>query len=341
MVAPFTQLSPVALPGKRYSFVAKAAASVPVVPIGGTVVRIATDADVVVRTGMFPQYDIDHRIQNAISRRVVASPTGDYLLTLEDYDQEEGDPWQPPGGEFTWNTACWAAGLDFTGIGSWQWHEGQGDAGHWHLLTLLSPRHGAVAEHAGLAVGQLVRFVRADGTIYTAEVESTEDVGTDHEIVYFTTDVPIATISFYSVFSAEDLISVVRLPIIFFDAERKAKIAELRSIFADITLIISYTESGDYPDRADYYELQIDGDSSAPHFMLMGGNLVFLGPTASPLSHSTTSTEDQIEAINTAMASLSLAAGGDDTYQLTEGSLGTGSQIIQRISSPSDVVVRC
>lgn len=257
------------------------------------------------------------RMQAEIDDRVEADPTGDYLLTLTDYDQPRDTSWAPPAGGFTLNTVCWAAGLDFTGIGSWQFDEGLPTDSYWHLAALVSPRHCVTAAHTGMKVGQLVRFVKADGTVYTAEVESVEDAGDDHRIGYLTADVPDG-VSYYKILAPDYLAGMKGKPAIFFDQERKAKIGQMGTPGASTTAVVSYTAVGSYPDRVAYWEINVTGDSSAPHFLLIAGELVFLGPTWTGTSHSTTSTAAQIAAVNTAMSNLDT---GETGYQLQTRSL--------------------
>ena len=252
------------------------------------------------------------RAQAEIDDRTSSSPTGNYLLTLEDYDQEQNDPWQPPGGGFTWNTACWAAGLDYTGIGSY-------DRSYWHLVALVSPRHVIGHAHSGtMQTGDTIYFIKSDGSVYEAEVEDVSGtVGNDHQIGYLTADVD-AGVNYYSVLSADSLPLSAGLPSIFFDLERKAKIGRMGTPGASTTAVVSYTAAGSYPDRAAYWEINELGDSGSPHFLLIAGELVFLGPTWLGTSHSTTSTAAQIAAVNTAMSNLDT---GETGYQLQTRSL--------------------
>jgi hypothetical protein len=300
---------------------------------------------------LLTQLPLDDRIHAEITRRISSSPSGDYLSMLSNYSPiryiAPGDPphtgeWNAPVGGFVWNTACWANGLDFTGIGSFRAdHAG----GRWYVGTLLSPRHFITAKHVAYGLRgssrdvfeDKVHFILADGTEHEAVIQDDSGrVGADLCIFYFTTDVP-STVSYYRILPADydnyltynpddtvgfelmdDPDGLYGKPVVYLTGndERKVCIGRVRRAIDQTLVVPPANESY----GADYYETLQTGDSGAPTFLLVKGQLLFLGVHRSAIGYTDEFACSAVQqaAINAAMADLDVDGTG---YQLTEGEL--------------------
>jgi len=270
-------------------------------------------------------------IQEEITQRISGDPTGDYLNTLTNYNPVAYDPFPEPEGGFVWNTNCWAADLNWTGVGAWA--EGQ----YWFAATLISRRHILTAHHCGIDPTDIVYFIASDSSVYAAEVAAKQQVGTtDFDVAYLTEDVP-AGITYYSVVpeNYNDYLSydptdlgddppdnpdgLYGKPLIVCDKERKATIGRVFLINQGIS---TNADDYKYTDREAYWEGVEPGDSSAPNFLLASGELLLAGTNASGNVYQVTATfidfPGRIAAVNAVMASLDTGSTG---YQLTIGDL--------------------
>ena len=355
----------------RYSFVAKSAADVP----PSTVIRRVSRTDgIIVRPSGPVSYDsIDDRIQAAIDRRTVASPAGSYLEIFDEWPMTDGGAWTVPSGGFSWNTACWAAGLDFSGIGSYL-----GASNRWYTCELISPRHGIISDHTIADIdGDTVYFIDNNGEVHEAIVDSSQNVVFDTTLVYFTAVIPSrykpyrvmpTTYGENLTYDASDLQDMIDAgvsilspdglygkPVVFLDRERKAMISRIYQIgegVPNLQRLFAAQHSPTRPERRAYWpddeDLQGDtGSSGGPQWLLVDGELVLMATTWVPGSVGVWN--DYFAAafltaaiqtlINTAMDTLQ---GSNSSYQLETKRLDTplASTPVQRIPRSSGVVTR-
>ncbi|KKK66861.1 hypothetical protein LCGC14_2959850, partial [marine sediment metagenome] len=281
-----------------------------------------------------------------------------YLHIWSNYDIRIGDPWVVPGGGFTLNSACWASGLNFHGVGA----AVKGSA--YYGVALISPVHFISAAHTHINTGTTVYFILPDGSVHTATV-ATDSLQVDTEDIdvgLLSAAVP-AGIPFYSVLP-EDYDDHLTLdptdltdtnsdgadyptyptvaqadglsgkPAIMMEQERRACVGRIvRS--AELSSVLVYgTGDPKYPDRDDYWIELVGGDSGWPTFLLLDGELVLLGAHVSAIVDRHLAFNADV--VNAHMTTLH----GSAEYQLTQAGLGTATQIIRRISSSSESVVR-
>ena len=177
---------------------------------------------------------------------------------------------------------CWANGLDLTGISPWN----SGNSNLW-AGTLITPCHIVMANHAYVVTGATIRFITDDGTVVTRTVMNSAQVGaTDIRIGVLDSNVP-DTITPVKVLPVDfkDWISLVGLPVLYFDQEEKALVGEIASISEEICVIRDPLVAT----RHAFYETVISGDSGNPVFLVNGCELVllfcFTSPTSGPVLH--------------------------------------------------------
>ena len=290
---------------------------------------------------------LDDKVQQAIVDRTVETPSGSFNPIWSNYvhakDGANPAVWSVPSGGFALNAACWAAGLNFHGVGTWIPAEGAG--GTFFIgATLISPRHVITADHLnpklGATPGGALYFIRPDGSAYNATVASGATIaGTDLRVAYLTEDVP-NDVQFHRVlptnydefftFTSADICDLAigtpkpiwGKPVIALDQLRQAFIY---GIFGSEFNLLWANFDCNYPDRGDYSKTGgiIDGDSGWPTFMLIDGELVVMGTHLTSTSISIyrggvdnrfVSNAAVFDAINTLMNTLQ---GSNSDYQLT------------------------
>ena len=318
----------------------------PVTPI----VRVPTTDDVIWRPVAEPVTGtLDTRIQNYIEDRIVENPAGDYMPYYTDYEHDPGDLW--PGGTFTKNSACWAAGLDMSGVGT----RVQGQ--YWFKCTLLSRDHALTANHtvSGGEVGRTYYFIKDDGTVEEAVVADYQRfITSDITILYFTasvsTDLKVYSVlpenyTDYLVYDPTDL-EVEPLfddplngkPLLFLDDDNRVSISTISNMSPEAGATLTHTNVvHKYPNRGDYYEFPVTGDSSNPLFLLLNGDLVVVGSHfGATYFHFITRFIDELNEI---MTDLDTRSNG---YQLTIKSLltPTVATTVRRVRPSSSDVIR-
>ena len=306
---------------------------------------------------------LDDKIQKAITDRTAENPSGSYLPIWSNYDHERDagvNPavWSVPDGGFVLNADCWAAGLNFFGVGTFI------TSTHFFGATLISPRHVIAANHAGLSAGKVIHFIRADGSVYDATVASSQEVtevtNSDIEIGYLT---EAAEVDFYRVlpktfddfltYDETDMAGIVPpptnptptglsgKPFIVLNRLRKALIGRLKRFTiggGNSTIVDGIYNNGNtkYPNRDEYWVplgLNVQGNSSWPTFLLVDGELVLIGIHTmafgaigwgdGPIQHQEVlGRPSTFDAINVAMNTLQ---GNNSDYQLTPFDLRAAS----------------
>lgn len=186
-------------------------------------------------------------------------------------------------GVFVRNPDCWAYNLDLTCISP-----SHGAPPSYQCAgTLITPRHVLLAAHLAIKVGDSIRFVTKDNQTVTRKVildSFTTDWSTtwpDVLVLLLDKDVPssITPCQFlpanYAKYIAYD---GKGLPVLKTDQEEKAIVSDLSEITTS-----AYTQKDfflEYPTnktRQALYEDIIGGDSGNPAFLVLNGQLVFLG----------------------------------------------------------------
>lgn len=289
---------------------------------------------------------IDNRIQREITKRVVGVPTGDYLGWVTDFYTlvPSGATW--PTAAFAWNPDCWLHGVDFTGVGWWQ----QNDTGRWAPLALISPRHVLFAKHNSPTSTQTIRFIRPDGTTYTATLASLGDAYEDLSVGYLDADVPDDVIPFailpddYDDYLTYDVTNMAGIdpiqgtpdgmygqPVVFFDEAGEVKIGRYAKLYTVNTYQMGSVVACDtkYALREPYFDRQVGGDSGSPFFIVVDGKLVFLGPTYGVTYYNVCHSAAAIAAINSKMDDLT----GESGYQLTIADLSADAITVADVDS--------
>jgi hypothetical protein len=294
--------------------------------------------------GSMERASIDVRIHGQVDNRIVANPAGDFTHVWSNCAIGRGEAWVVPEGGFTLNSNCWAAGINFHGVGSAV--RGQ----YYYGATLVSPRHFVTARHCYVDTGTVIHYIRPDGSVYeaTAAAVALRIAGWDFAVGYLTEPVP-SDVPFYPVlpYDYDDYLTLDPTdltetndaghayptfpteaqssglsgkPVIRVLKEREATIGRILRSSISGAVLSYYPTTPKYPDREDYWmELGINGagDSGWPSFVLIDGELVLLAvhwhmygaerPVVTRLSE-----------INAHMAALH----GSTQYQLTEVGLG-------------------
>jgi len=214
----------------------------------------------------------------------------------------------PQTNTYTRSTSCWAASLDWTGVSPTNSADPFRRGG-----TLVSPRHLIWANHFNIPNGTSMTFVSNENEAFARTINNSVQIGnSDIRLGLLNSDIDPA-ISFYSVLPSvwRDYLASVRftfLPLIATDQEQKALLRELTNVSATGELLAH--RLAQVEPRQNFTETLITGDSGQPMFMLVNGQMVFLGTHYTAFSIS--QIVKYIPEINTAMAAL---GGG---YQLTE-----------------------
>lgn len=186
----------------------------------------------------------------------------------------------------TWNTSCWAADFDFSGISMYN------DQASYLGGVAVTKRHVLFATHRDYTpnVGTTLYFVDSNGAEVTREVADrnvdtfgyqllTASYNADIGIVYLDEDLP-NTVATYKVFDpyADFSALAVDSPVVIMDQEEKALVGVIESIsetyrFPGLSILYG---PGSSP-RDENWENLVDGDSGHPTFLAMGNELVLIG----------------------------------------------------------------
>jgi hypothetical protein len=221
---------------------------------------------------------------------------------------------------YTRSTTCWAKNIDTSPTSVWTDGNGGNPRYNANMMTLISPRHGVVANHWGGQIpganwdnyiGAKFIFVAMDNTCYIRTFTgSTLIAGTDIRVVLLDSDLP-PNISFCKVASsslASLATSSNKIPAMFqsyfpFNLQPglRAAIADYYgAVIADYYTGIALTP--DNATRAAFYVMPYVGDSGRPTCFVYNNKLILL------LTFTTTTSgpnfPDYIEQINSAMTAL-------------------------------------
>lgn len=226
-------------------------------------------------------------------------------------------------GIYVRNSGCWASDLDLTCISPWNSTDQQ-----WRAGTLISPRHIIFATHYQINTGATIRFVDNSNNIVTRTMTNKTNItNTDFTIGVLDSNVP-NTISFAKILpqnSSSYLPSLLlnggslgityTVPCLRLDYEEKALISDLSSLDRGPGFLnaLGFTLPI-LPNRLNYFENIISGDSGNPIFLIINNSLVILTTITGGLDGSVVYYK---ESINSAMSQL---GGG---YSLTEIDLGS------------------
>ncbi len=206
-----------------------------------------------------------------------------------------------------YNSSCWAASLDLTGVSVNQ-----------PRLTLVSPRHVIGAEHYQQAVGSVIQFLAADGTVVSRTLTAKISIGPVNNVDFYATDVYIGVLdsdvpaSIKSYLMAPSNLANY-LPGVSNGVPALCLNGSMNALVHDVYVVNGEIDTREPTDatRYNFYETIITGDSSNPVFILVGGNLVLMTQWTFGGAGSGSADWQLITAINTVMTSL---GGG---YQIT------------------------
>lgn len=211
---------------------------------------------------------------------------------------------------YTRNSSCWASLLDWTGVSP---HNSAG--GFQRGGTLVSPRHLVWANHFNIPNGTTITFVSAENEVFTRTLTSSIQIGTsDIRVGVLNGDID-ESVSHYSVLPSnwnDYLVTVSQtyIPLVTTDQEQKAICRELNNISITVHGGRIFHRFAQISPRQNFSENIVVGDSGQPMFMIIDGEMVFLGCHYN--TGAIVSLHEYITEINAAMTTL---GGG---YQLTE-----------------------
>jgi hypothetical protein len=213
---------------------------------------------------------------------------------------------------YTRSSTCWAKNINTSPTSVWTDGNGADPRYNANMMTLISPRHGVVANHWGNNIpggnwanyiGAKFIFVAMDNTCYIRTfTASTLIAGTDIRVVLLDSDLP-PNISFCKVASS-NLASVAtssnRIPAMFQSYFPLNLASGLRAAIADYyggTVIDPANAT-----RAAFYVTPFTGDSGRPTCFVYEDKLILLVTFLSPFGGP--NLPDYIQEINSAMISL-------------------------------------
>lgn len=176
-------------------------------------------------------------------------------------------------GEYTRNTACWAAGIDLTAIPVWNSVRGSRANG-----IAITSRHVLHASHVSVGIGATLRFVTNGNVVVTRTITAIDDVGIDLQIATLDSDLP-ETITPAKVLPADwqDDLTIGSIPLVCADQSRGIFVRDTTAYYeSNGTRIISH-ELSQSAARADYTEPIITGDSGAAIGVILNGELLAIG----------------------------------------------------------------
>ncbi len=261
---------------------------------------------------------LDGHIDAQVDSRILGAYDANKKEVFSAYD--------PPLGTTTRNANCWLADVDLTG-----WARGSSfDVNNGG--TLITRRHALTSDHlGGYSAGDDLYFIKADGTVVSAEIAAVADdadAGSDVRIVAFTADVD-ADIADYQVLPASyaDQITVAGRAIVTLGGRNKRALVHE---WLDVSEVLSYMRYGlRVPvdaQRLLYYELLDSGDSGHPAAVLINGELVLLG--VAWFAKAGQFAPDSIAQLNTLIAEADTAAGDATGYTITTYPLSSPSPAI-------------
>ncbi len=268
-------------------------------------------------------FDWEAHVANVIDSRLVESPGATAKNIFSTFS--------PPGGPFVYNTDCWAADLNLTGVSLYHTGGNSGSGG-----TMISPRHLVWANHLDADVGSDFLFVRKGnipvwrtlaGKQRACCMNSPGYPGAqywdDIMVGYLDEDVPESIASYkvlpatYDAYLPEFTGFLARdLPTLLIDNQQKAIIKTINNGGSGPTYFFSGAPipAGDL--REPYDEVLVSGDSGKPTLMVFAKNELAILNTHyfGGVGGSGPSFTARIDQINTAMAALDTDSTG---YQVT------------------------
>lgn len=282
--------------------------------------------------------DLLSHVQNQFNSRIagIESSTSTKSLWITRGDDKGG--WQ-------WNPNVWTnngnKSIDWTGMSPWNsmWAP---TAPYVKAGTLITPRHIVYATHYEIAVGTKIVFVDKNNTIIERTLIESKNSGGDIQIGLLDSDVP-DSITHYPIVPESQILprlsTVEGLPLVMFDQEDKALIADFNTLsFPQAFYYISKDNK-----RAEFYEMPIVGDSGSAGFIIVNNQPIVTithtspssGPNYSAFYNQINQTLDQLGG-GYRIKDYSIDCFKILPYTLTTTTSGTGSGIVSGIGISID-----
>jgi len=285
---------------------------------------------------------VDRRIRKSVTGRIAVSQVDSFLPIWTNYDQTRNEEFDEPEGGFVRNPDCWAADLDYTGVGSYR----MSGAGHWACCAAVSPRHVLANTHAGGAYENKIRFILADNSVYTATISGTADAdyssplwaAMDIRVFYLDDDLP-STVHWYKVLPADWDDILIHNPadmgsvddeglndnlqgkgLIYLEQDRRVHAAIVWHHLPVAPVMSFVNGAGNWADWTPYFKTPVGGDSSSPLFLVVDGNLLYMGGIINFTASRVNGANDTPK-VNEAMAALDAAGDNTGYVALTHGEL--------------------
>ena len=246
------------------------------------------------------QGQVDNRINNTMSMAVNGRVFSTQNHTTQSYIR---------------NPNLWCADVDLTCISPWNSNGGATKAG-----TLITPRHIISAAHYEKNVGDIIRFVAQNGTVYNRTITGKArhpnyvPYAPDLTIYTLNSNLPVGITPcklmphYWSRYLVHNLSN--RPPALGLDQEEKALIID----FYNDGMFLTPTDS----DRLIFNENKIVGDSGNPAFLIINNELVLVTVWTSGGAGSGTPVANYIADLNNMIVTADAQAGVSTGYTVTE-----------------------
>ena len=213
---------------------------------------------------------LDGHVDAQVDSQILLPFEASFLNIYTSYDE---------AGASVWNPNCWAADFDMTGI----CHSGDSHPTPTYTkATAITPRHAMQHAHAQLVTpGDIHVFHKQDGTRVPMEVESkaVADWPTepDVEVMRYTTEFPV-DIAWYKILPTTyaSFLTAIGRPLVAFSYDEQVFVHQWTAL-TDTFFGSEWTAPHLAGQRLAYARSISGGDSGAPCFIPVNGELLLLG----------------------------------------------------------------
>lgn len=207
---------------------------------------------------------VDYRIQG------ISSDVSHEVFLLQDHSTPN----------YIWNTNFWAYDINRDAVSPWN-----SESQHRRAGVLISPQHYILTKHYPIHSGNIIRFVKRDGTIIERTIIRTQSTERSDnykqklfpDINIGLLDAPIFDIEPIKILSVKhgQTLEYKNVPVLWFDQEEKGNIAHIHDIKME-TITLTLTHPFNYTERFNYYERVVSGDSGSPVFVIINNKLILV-----------------------------------------------------------------